>query len=122
MRSLATVAGMIWLVLVCGGCQRTDPGPPNMMPHILGALQIRDGKERDAALANACRESASQGSVPAVLMGIPRIEDGSLRDEVAEECALVLGDGGQTEGAIDVAKLISSESRRDELLARLMER
>ena len=92
-----------------------------MMREILGALQIRDGKERDAALATACRESADQGSAPAVLMGISRIDDSSLRDEVAEDCAVILGDGGQPEAAIDVAKLISSESRRDDLLAKLKE-
>lgn len=90
-----------------------------MLRKVLGALQIRDGRERDTALATACRESADQGSAPAVLMGIPHVEDSSLRDEVAEECAVSLEDGGQTEAAIDVAKLISSEPRRDQLLARL---
>src|SRR5579863_2277261 len=77
-----------------------DPGPPNMMHQILGALQIRDGKERDTALATACRESADQGSAPAVLMGIPKIEDVTLRDQVAEECADTLEESGETQAAI----------------------
>ena len=118
MRSVLKLAPMMLTLVLSGGCQPADPGPPNMMPEILGALQIRDGNERDAALATACRESADQGSAPAVLMGIPRIENASLRDEVAEDCAVILDDGGQTEAAVNVARLISNESKRDTLLAR----
>jgi hypothetical protein len=119
MRSLLIIAPVILVLSYAGGCQKADPGPPNMMPQILGALQIRDGNERDATLATACRESAGQGSAPAVLMGIPRIEDSSLRDEVAAECAGILADDGQTDAAIETAKLISSESKRSELLEKL---
>lgn len=119
MRSILEFAPLILVFAMCSGCQKVDPGPPNMMPEILGALQIRDATERDAALAKACRESADQGSAPAVLMGIPRIEDTSLRDEVAADCAASLGDSGQAEAAVEVAKLISVESKREELLARL---
>lgn len=90
-----------------------------MLHEILGALQIRDAKARDAALATACRESADQGSAPTVLLGIPKIEDVTLRDQVAEECAVTLDESGQTEAAVDAAKLISSEPRRNQLLAKL---
>jgi|SRR5579872_5308996 len=121
MRSVLKLAATILVLLVSCGCRKADPGPPNTMRQVLGALQIRDARERDTALAAACRESADQLSAPAVLMGIPRIEDSSLRDEVAEDCAVILGDAGQTEAAIEVAKLISSESKRDDLLARLTE-
>ncbi|HEY3966758.1 MAG TPA: hypothetical protein VGM05_19505 [Planctomycetaceae bacterium] len=120
MRSELKFAVFVVVLFLCGGCEQKDPGPPNMMPQILGALQIRDARERDAALAAACRESADQGSAPAVLMGIQRIEDVDLRDEVAADCAISLGDSGQIEAAVEVAKLISSESKRDELLAKLM--
>jgi hypothetical protein len=118
-KSVLTFALLIAVLVMSAGCQPADPGPPNMMPEVLGALQIREGKARDAALATACRESADQGSAPAVLMGIPRIEDASLRDAVAEDCAITLDDAGQAEAAANVANLISSESKRDALLARL---
>src|SRR3954467_6982158 len=104
MRSVLKLVPMIVVLLNCVGCQPADPGPPNMMREVLGALQIRDARERDVALAAACRESAGQGSAPAVLMGIPHIEDSNLRDEVAEECAVSLDDGGQSDAAIDAAK------------------
>src|SRR5258708_5523004 len=114
MRPILKLAYIFLLLFLAGGCQGgKEPGPPHMMPSILGALQIRDARERDAALATACRESADQGSGPAVLMGIPRIEDISLRDEVAEECAMTLGDVGQTEAAVEVAKLIGDQAIRD---------
>ncbi len=103
----------------CIGCQKADPGPPNMMREVVGALQIRDAKERDTALATACRESADEGSAPAVLMGLPHIEDVNLRDDVAEECAGTLEEAGHNEAAVDVAKLISSEARRTKVLASL---
>ncbi|MGE5193612.1 MAG: hypothetical protein ACM3U2_14045 [Deltaproteobacteria bacterium] len=120
MHAILKLASVFLLLLLAGGCQQAEEsGPPNMMPNILGALQIRDAKERDAALATACRESADQGSGPTVLMGIPRIEDSGLRDEVAEECAITLGDVGQMEAAVEVARLISDQPKRDELLAKL---
>jgi hypothetical protein len=120
MNQRAIVTSVFLLFVAAGGCREAnDPGPPNMMPNILGALQIRDASQRDAALAAACREAAGQGSGPAVLMGIPRIEDGGLRDEAAQECAATLGDLGQTEAAVEVAGLISDQPKRDELLARL---
>ena len=120
MRSVLKFASLILILLWTGGCQpATDPGPPNMMRQVLGALQIRDVQERDAALATACRESADQGDAPTVLMGLPRIEDSQLRDQVAADCAGILVDVGQIDAAIDVAKLITNELKRDELLAKL---
>ncbi len=121
MHPVLKISSVFVLLILAGGCQgQKEPGPPNMMPNILGALQIRDARERDAALASACRESADQGSGPAVLMGIPRIEDGGLRDEIAEECAMTLSEVGQTEAAIEVARLISDQAKRDDLLAKLI--
>jgi len=121
MRPVLKLAPLILTLALSGGCGPADPGPPNMMPEILGALKISDGKARDAALAKACRDSADQGSAPAVLMGLARIADALLRDEVAADCAVSLDDAGQTEAAVDVVKLISSETKRDALLARLTE-
>jgi len=121
MRTLRKLAPVILMLALSGGCKPADPGPPNIMPEILGALKISDGRERDAALAKVCRDAADQGSAPAVLMGLPRIEDAGLRDKVAEDCAMILDAAGQTEAAVDVVKLISSESKRDALLAKLTE-
>ncbi len=75
MSSVVKLVTLMFVLFTCGACHKADPGPPNMMPQILGALQIRDARERDAALATACRDSAEEGSVPAVLMGIPKIEE-----------------------------------------------
>jgi len=120
MHAFLKFAPVFLVLLSAGGCgHATESGPPNMMPNILGALQIGDARERDSALGTACREAADQGSGPAVLMGVPRIEDSRLRDEVAEECATKLTDMGQTEAAIEVARLISDQSKREQLLARL---
>ena len=111
---------LLVLFLAAGGCRpAVESGPPNMMPHLLGALQIQDVKERDVALKMACREAAEEGSGPTVLMGIPHIEDSALRDQVAEECAIALGDTGESEAALEVARLIADESKRNQLLARL---
>src|SRR5262245_43575807 len=76
MHAFLKSAPVVLLLLSAGGCgPASESGPPNMMPNILGALQIGDARERDSALATACREAADQGSGPAVLMGVPRIED-----------------------------------------------
>src|SRR5262245_16039526 len=114
MNSSLKLTCLLALFLATGGCRpAAESGPPNMMPSILGALQIPDAKERDAALKTACREAADEGSGPAVLMGVPRIEDSALRDQVAEECAIALGDAGQSEAAAEVARLISDEPKRN---------
>ena len=108
------------LLFLAGGCGPSpESGPPNVMHHVLGALQMQDARERDTALASACREAAEQGSGPVVMMGVPRIDDAALREQVAEECALALGEAGETEAAADIAKLIASEKKRDEVLAKV---
>ena len=120
MRTLVKSTAIFLLLFSAGGCHDAkEPGPPNMLPQLMGALQIRDARERDAALATACREAADQGSGPAVVMGVSRIEESALRDEVAENCALKLGDFGQTEAAVEVARQISDQPKRDEILATL---
>jgi hypothetical protein len=120
MRSVLRLALLSLFVLAVSGCSGApESGPPNMMPNILGALRIADPKERDAALATACREAAEEGSGLAVLMGLPKIEDISRRDESAEECATILQDAGQTEAAVEAAKLLSDEAKREALVAKL---
>ncbi|MBS0262909.1 MAG: hypothetical protein JSS02_13225 [Planctomycetes bacterium] len=112
------VATLLALLLVLlAGCERPEAGPPNMMPEILGALQITDSQERDTALAQACRHAAEQGSAPAVMMGLPRIDNVTLRDTVAADCAEVLNEAGQSAAAEDVARLISDETKRNAALA-----
>jgi hypothetical protein len=119
MHSVLRILALFWVLTISGGCHKPDPAPPNTMRNILGALRISDPTERDSALATACRESADQGVAPSVLMGLPRIENVELRDEVAEYCASSLDDAGQGDAAEEVAKLISDESKRKALLAKL---
>jgi len=90
-----------------------------MMGQVLGALQIPDAKQRDTALAEVCRDSANLGSAPTILMALPKIEDVSLRDQVAEECATILENAGHSDAATEVANLISDETKRNEALAKL---
>ena len=120
--SMWTIQKFILLAIVFAismGCEKADPGPPNTMRAVLGALQIRDVEERDRALATACRESADHGAVPSVLMGLQRIESPALKDDVAEYCAIALNEHGESDGAEDVAKLISDESKRKKVLSKL---
>lgn len=74
---------------------------------------------RDQKLAEVCREAADEKAWPAVLMGAQKIEEPSLRDDVAEDCARKLLDLGQKDGASEVAKLIADQTRQDELLEEL---
>jgi hypothetical protein len=120
MTSILKLFPFFVLLFLAGGCNPPpESGPPNMMHHVLGALQMQDARERDTALASACREAAEQGSGPVVMMGVPRVHDATLREQVAEECALALGEAGEAEAAADVAKLIASEKKRHEVLAKV---
>jgi hypothetical protein len=103
-------------------CQKTNSTEqPNTLHLVIGAARIANPKERDAALAEACRESANQGVSQAVLMGVPQINERTLRDAVAEECATTLDAAGQNEAAVEIAKLITDQTKREEMLATLGE-
>jgi hypothetical protein len=108
------------LLLVAAGCQKAVVSEPaDMSPHIFAALKVPGEEERDGALAQACRESAEESSWSAVLLGIPKIEDEKLRDEVAEECARTFQGNGYPEAALKVADLVSDSDRQQALRSEL---
>lgn len=90
-----------------------------MMDQVLGALQVQGAAKRDAALAEACRQSADAGDGFAVMQGLPLIQQESLRNQVAVECAEALSGCGKQNEAIDAANLITKEEQREELVNRL---
>lgn len=103
--------------LLMGCSDAPPPEQPNPLHQVIGASQIRNPKERDAALVEACRESAANSSTNALTMGIPQIGDVTLRDSIAIECATTLFDNGKTEDAATVAKLITDKTKRESLLS-----
>jgi hypothetical protein len=70
-------------------------------------------------LASACRGAAKAGAVDAVLKGMNKIGNPSVRDDVEEDAALSLQDVGQRPGALVVAKSIDNPSKRDRVLKKL---
>lgn len=111
MHFLFKLAPFVLVVVVSCGCQRGKVDSPSMMHQVLGALQVRGDKERDAALAAACRECADQGDGQSVLLGIPHIRDKKLRNGVAEECVSKLQSARKAEAAQDVAELITDPTQ-----------
>jgi hypothetical protein len=115
-------AALVLIPLASLGCQPANPVPSNEgMPEVLGALQVHGVKQRDDALATSCRSAADRGGGPAVLTGLPRIDNQTLRDEVAADCALKLHGRNEREAAAEVARLITNPAARDELLSKLNE-
>ena len=90
-----------------------------MMHQVLGALQIPDEDERNSELASVCLQCAIVGDTESILLGIPRIEDETRRDEVGEECVTMLVSSGKKETAMKVIQLISDPSKRNRLTATL---
>ncbi len=115
MRSLFRLVLLVAVLVVSGGCKRSEPVAPSLMHQVLGALQIPNDAERDSALAAACRECAALGDEESVLLGIPRIEDGKLRDDVAEECVAMLLSADKKEAAQKVVEVITDPAKRDAL-------
>ncbi|WP_373651840.1 hypothetical protein [Schlesneria sp. DSM 10557] len=102
------------------GCGTSPPSDrSNMMDQVLGALQVQGAAKRDAALAESCRQSADAGDGFAVMQGLPLIQQESLRNQVAVECAEALSGCGKQNEAIDAANLITKEEQREELVNRL---
>jgi len=109
---------LISLALACSlsiGCQKNEPESQSMMHQVLSAMQIPDQADRDSALASACRECALAGDVESVLLGIPRIEDEQLRDEVAHGCVEGLVSADKRESVKNVVELIIDPAIRDEV-------
>jgi len=104
---------------VAVGCQRSEPVAQSMMHQVLGALQIPSRTERDPALATACRECAIAGDAESVLLGIPRIEDQTLRDEVLQDCVAMFVAANKTEVARKLVELITDPATRDAALRTL---
>lgn len=107
-------------LLATPGCLPGQPAESNEgMQDVLGALQVHGVKQRDEALAGSCRNAADRGFPEAVLLGIPRIENKTLRDEVAADCAQKLHDRQQAEAAGQVAALIANPAARERVRLQL---
>ena len=119
MGSLFRLIPFVMVLFGSGGCQRSEPEAPSMMHQVLGALQIPDKLERDSELASACLQCAIVGDAESVLLGIPRIEDETLRDDVAEDCVPMLVSAAKKEAAKKVVELITDPAKRDELAGTL---
>ena len=115
MNTLFRLIPFVVVLFVSGGCQRSEPVAPSMMHQVLGALQIPDEDERDSELASACLQSAIVGDAESVLLGIPRIEDEKLRDDLAQQCVAMLVSADKKDAAKKVAELITDPAKRDGL-------
>ncbi len=87
------------------GCGRTEPEPVSMMHQVLGALQIPDKRDRNAALATACRDCAAAGDLESVLLGVPRITEKKLHDEVVHDCVQKFIQAGRDGDAKKISEL-----------------
>lgn len=119
MRHLFMLVPPALICVVAVGCQRSDPVAQSMMHQVLGALQIPDRTERDSALATACRECAAGADAESVLLGIPRIEDQKLRDEVVKDCVATFVAANRTEVARKLVEVITDRTLRDAVLSTL---
>jgi hypothetical protein len=89
------------------------------MNRLEAALKISEQKQRVAALASVCTDSAKAGLGEVVLQGVAKIGEPALRDQTAAECALSLHESGQGAAANDVAKQVSDPTKRDDVLKSL---
>jgi hypothetical protein len=118
--------------LFCFGCERIRPeaaASPNqvassadgkeMLARVDAALKIGSYNDKDEALAAVCREAAKIGESEAVKKGVANISSLNLRDEVAADCAISLQASGKTPEATEIAEVISSYNKKDEVLKSL---
>lgn len=119
MRYLVSLVSMVVVFAVAGGCQRSEPISQSLMHQVLGALQIPDRTERDSALATACRECAAAADAESVFLGIPRIEEQKLRDEVVKDCVATFVAASRMEVARRLVDLITDRTLRDSVRSTL---
>lgn len=105
MRHMVKIASSVAVPLLLFGCGRNEPEPVSMMHQVLGALQIPGKTDRDAALASACRDSAAAGDLESVVLGLPKIADKKLHDEVVRDCVQKFVDAGRDGDAKRISEL-----------------
>ncbi len=84
-----------------------------------GALSIRGDTERDQALSRLALEAVSKGTFFTVQRAIQSLQDDSLHDRTARECALLLHQHHRKIEALTVAREIRTVSLLDATLAKL---
>ena len=113
------------LVLVMSfvvGCsdQRTPRATSEQLKgRLTAALAINDVNQRDAALKSVAQDAAEAAQGEIVTRAVYEINYSVTVDEVAYACALKLLERGQAQAAADVAKLMRTTSKQNEVLSRI---
>ena len=121
---MKNVVVIFCLLLVAGGCQsqslsEADAPRSEMAGRLDAALEIKDETARLNALIRVAEDSAEAGDGDVVLQAIAEIREGTARDNVSETCSEYLARSGNTSDATNVAKQISDETRRLNVLNRI---
>jgi len=88
-------------------------------PQLRLARSIDNPIQRAEAVATATEAAASIGDLATVKSGLRDLTDDPRHDEVAERCAIQLGNGAHWFAAIEVARLIKDDTRRKAALIKV---
>jgi serine/threonine protein kinase len=97
---------------------KKDPREEGLAIRLEAALQITDPFDKDEALGKVTSDAAAAGFGDLVKKGVAAV--GRLNvDDVAADCALKLADAGQKKAAFEVAQMLKSLLKRDEIMKKL---
>jgi len=88
-------------------------------PQLRAARSIGDPRQRADALAAAAEAAGSVGDVATVKSALGDLADDPRHDDVAERCAIQLGNAAYWSAARETALLIRDEGRRKAALVKV---
>jgi len=107
-----------WLIvaIVVTGCATRDGA---WEQQLRAARAIEDPPQRADALATAAAAAGSVGDLATVKNALGDLADDPRHDDVAEQCAIQLGNAAYWFAAKDAAMLIKDEGRRKAALSKV---
>ena len=116
---LALKSSIALLILIAStGCGKDDSGTP-LSTRLAAALEISEASRKDLNLKSIALDAVTEGNVDICRKCVEAISDSATGDDTAADCLRAFMKAKNIEAAIEMAKLIKNEDRRDNWLSDL---
>lgn len=116
MRFVSLLLCLAVLLAGCDGSGKNTKRERSLEERLDAALAITDANVRGSTLTVVAKDAAEAGNAEVVKKAVAGIPDTKVLDRAAQNCARKLADKGHHEAANEVAKMISDQKLRDNVL------
>jgi len=109
----------LFFVAGCSSGSKSPQTPEQLQGRLDAANRITSISQRNDAMKAIAEDAADSDAGDVALMALEAISTLSVRNDVAERCALKFLKRGNTKAATAVAETITSMSKKNEVLAQI---